>query len=130
MLVPPAPLRRFEGAGRSLIELAVACPGTSNHFSQHSHIREKQVCPVANIKSQIKRNRQAEVRRQRNKAERSTLKTKVKNFISAAEGGDDKAQEMYADVSKSIDQAAAKGLIHKNKAAHQKSRLAKRLAKS
>lgn len=82
---------------------------------------------MANIKSQIKRNRQNESARQRNKAERSTLKTKIKKFVGAAESGDSSATELYAEVSKSLDQAAAKGIIHKNKAANQKSRLAKKL---
>lgn len=83
---------------------------------------------MANIKSQIKRNRQNEARRVRNKGTRSALKTKVKRFLQAADSGDTAAaEEAYREVSKSFDQAAAKGVIHKNKAAHKKSRLAKRL---
>ena len=82
---------------------------------------------MANIKSQIKRNRQNEARRQRNKAARSTLRTKVKNFLSAADSGDNTAQERYQEVSRALDKAASKGVIHKNKAANQKSRLAKKL---
>lgn len=82
---------------------------------------------MANIKSQIKRNRQNEVRRQRNKSERSTLKTEIKKFVAAAESGEDNATELYSSLTKSIDQAAAKGVIHKRKAANQKSRLAKKL---
>lgn len=82
---------------------------------------------MANIKSQIKRNRQSESARQRNKAERSNLKTKIKKFLGAAESGDSSAGDLYAEVSKSLDKAAAKGIIHKNKAANQKSRLAKKL---
>jgi small subunit ribosomal protein S20 len=84
---------------------------------------------MANIKSQIKRNRQNEVRRQRNKGERSSLRTKIKNFVSTVESGDTaKAQESYPEITRALDQAAAKGLIHKRKAANQKSRLAKKLA--
>jgi small subunit ribosomal protein S20 len=82
---------------------------------------------MANIKSQIKRNRQNEKRRQRNKAERSALKTQIKNYVTAAESGDANAPALYADITKSIDQASAKGIIHSNKAANQKSRLAKKL---
>ncbi|MGH2752981.1 MAG: 30S ribosomal protein S20 [Actinomycetota bacterium] len=82
---------------------------------------------MANIKSQIKRNRQSEVRRQRNKSARSTLRTKVKNFLTAAESGDPSAEERFQEVSRAFDQAASKGIIHKNKAANQKSRLARRL---
>jgi small subunit ribosomal protein S20 len=83
---------------------------------------------MANIKSQIKRNRQSESARQRNKSARSVLKTKVKNFVTAAEAGDDTAQERFQEVSRALDKAASKGIIHKNKAANQKSRLAKKLS--
>ena len=82
---------------------------------------------MANIKSQIKRNRQSELRRQRNKSARSTLRTKVKNFLSAAESGDAGAQESLQEVNRALDKAASKGVIHKNKAANQKSRLARKL---
>lgn len=83
---------------------------------------------MANIKSQIKRNRQNEVRRQRNKSVRSTLRTRIKRYLNAAESGDsDTARQELSGVSKALDQAAAKGVIHKNKAANQKSRLARKL---
>jgi len=83
---------------------------------------------MANIKSQIKRNRQSEAARQRNKSARSSLRTKVKSFLSAAESGDASAQEKLQDVSRALDKAASKGVIHKNKAANQKSRLSKKLS--
>jgi small subunit ribosomal protein S20 len=83
---------------------------------------------MANIKSQIKRNRQNEARRVRNKSTRSALKTKVKNFLQMVEGGDKAgAAEELKSTTKALDQAAAKGVIHKNKAANQKARLARRL---
>lgn len=83
---------------------------------------------MANIKSQIKRNRQNEQRRVRNKSVRSRLKTLSKRFTDAAEGDDrDAAQEAYRVASQAFDKAAAKGVVHKNKAANQKARLAKRL---
>lgn len=82
---------------------------------------------MANIKSQIKRNRQNEARRQRNKTERSDLRTKIKNFFSAVDSGDETAQQRFAEATKALDKAAAKGFIHKNNAANQKSRLAKKL---
>ncbi len=86
---------------------------------------------MANIKSQIKRNRQNELRRQRNKAARSSLRTKVKRYLEAADSGDpNTAQEAYRTVTSALDKAAAKGVIHKNTAANKKSRLAKRLARS
>ena len=84
---------------------------------------------MANIKSQIKRNRQNERRRLRNKAARSEIKTRVKNAVAAAEqGADDRAESVRLAV-KRIDKAAARGVIHKNQAANRKRRLMKRLAK-
>ena len=83
---------------------------------------------MANIKSQIKRNRQSESARQRNKAARSTLRTKTKRFEQAVESGDtEQATEAYAEIARAYDKAASKGIIHRNKAANKKSRLAKRL---
>jgi small subunit ribosomal protein S20 len=83
---------------------------------------------VANIKSQIKRNRQNEVRRLRNKAVTSELKTRVKNAAKAAETGADDVVDKQRLAQKRIDMAAAKGVIHKNAAARKKSRLAKKIA--
>jgi small subunit ribosomal protein S20 len=84
---------------------------------------------MANIKSQIKRNRQNEAARVRNKAKRSALKTQVKRFLDAVETGDrDAAQEAYRGTARAFDKAARAGVIHKNKAANKKSRLAKRLS--
>jgi small subunit ribosomal protein S20 len=83
---------------------------------------------MANIKSQIKRNRQNEQNRMRNKGVRSRLKTLTKRVDAAVESGDEAAaKEALATATKALDQAAAKGVIHSNKAANQKSRLAKRL---
>ncbi|MCU1460412.1 MAG: ribosomal protein [Acidimicrobiales bacterium] len=83
---------------------------------------------MANIKSQIKRNRQNEVRRQRNKAVKSEIKTRIKTAAQSAEAGADDAAEALKQAIKRIDKAAAKGVIHKNQAANRKSRLMKRLA--
>ena len=84
---------------------------------------------MANIASQIKRNKQNEKRRIRNKAVRSELRTRVKAAESAAaEGAEDVEATRLA--IKRIDKAAAKGVIHKNEASRRKSRLAKRLAKA
>ncbi|MDQ3916594.1 MAG: 30S ribosomal protein S20 [Actinomycetota bacterium] len=86
---------------------------------------------MANIKSQIKRNRQNEERRQRNKSTRSALKTRIKRFNDTVESGDaDAAQEAFRDATKALDKAAAKGVLHKNTASNKKSRLAKRLQRS
>jgi small subunit ribosomal protein S20 len=86
---------------------------------------------MANIKSQIKRNRQNERARVRNKSGRSFLKTKVKRFEEAIASGDDQAaREAYRVAARELDKAAGKGIIHRNKAANRKSRLAKRLNSS
>jgi len=83
---------------------------------------------VANIKSQIKRNRQNEKRRVRNKTVRSELRTRTKSAVAAAESGAENAAEAERLAMKRIDKAAQKGVIHKNAAARRKSRLAKRVA--
>ena len=80
---------------------------------------------MANIKSQIKRNRQTEVRRRRNRATRSELRTRIKNAVAAAEAGDESNEATAA--MKQLDKAAARRVIHRNTAARQKSRLQKRL---
>jgi small subunit ribosomal protein S20 len=78
---------------------------------------------VANIKSQIKRNKQNLVRHERNKAVRSELKSRSKSAVTAAEAGADDADERLRLAIKRLDMAAAKGVIHKNQAARRKSRL-------
>jgi len=84
---------------------------------------------MANIQSQIKRNRQNEKRRLRNKAVRSELRTRAKSAVSAFESGAENSAEALRLALKRIDKAAAKGVIHKNQAANRKSRLMKRVAK-
>jgi small subunit ribosomal protein S20 len=84
---------------------------------------------VANIKSQIKRNRQNEKRRLRNKAVKSSLKTAVRKFREAAEGGNvETAVVAMRAASRQLDKAVSKGVIHKNQAANRKSAIAKRAA--
>jgi small subunit ribosomal protein S20 len=84
---------------------------------------------VANIKSQIKRNRQNEKRRLRNKSVKSALKTSVRKFNEAAATGDvEQATALLRDAARKLDKAASKGVIHKNQAANRKSAIAKRLA--
>jgi small subunit ribosomal protein S20 len=84
---------------------------------------------VANIKSQIKRNKTNEKARQRNVAVKSALKTSVRRFRSAAETGDAEAAAAALQVaSKALDKAVSKGVIHKNQAANRKSGMAKRAA--
>jgi small subunit ribosomal protein S20 len=84
---------------------------------------------VANIKSQIKRNKQNEKARQRNKAVKSSLKTSVRKFREAADAGDvAEATEAMRTACANLDKAASKGVIHKNQAANRKSAIAKRAA--
>jgi len=80
---------------------------------------------VANIKSQIKRIRTNELARQRNKAVKSEIRTRVKNAVAAA--GTDAEAEALRLAIKRLDSAASKGVIHKNQAANRKSGLMKRL---
>ena len=81
---------------------------------------------MANIKSQIKRNKQNIVDRDRNKAGKSELRTRTKSAIAAV-GTENEETSLRAAV-KRIDMAAAKGVIHKNQAANKKSGLMKRIA--
>ncbi|HVE45157.1 MAG TPA: 30S ribosomal protein S20 [Acidimicrobiales bacterium] len=78
---------------------------------------------VANIKSQIKRNRQNERLRLRNKSVKSEVKTRVKMAVA------NPSPDTLREAVKKLDMAAAKGIIHKNQAANRKSRLMKRLAR-
>lgn len=79
---------------------------------------------MANIKSQIKRNRQNEKRNERNRAVRSELKTRMKAAVTAAEQGDaDAANEALRMAQKRIDMATAKGVLKKNTASRRKARL-------
>ena len=77
---------------------------------------------VANIKSQIKRNKQNEKARIRNRAVRSELKTAVKRVAAAVEQGNGELAQKEADKAYHLlDKAVAKGVIHKNQAANRKS---------
>ena len=79
---------------------------------------------MANIKSQIKRNRQNAVREARNKSAKSELRTRVKAVRSAVAGNED-ATDALRTAQKEIDQAVSKGRVHPRTAARRKSRLAK-----
>ncbi len=83
---------------------------------------------MANIKSQIKRNKTNEKARQRNVAVKSALKTAVRRFRTAAASGDSEAAATAMQkAGKALDKAASKGVIHKNQAANRKSGMAKQL---
>ncbi|GAB3862384.1 30S ribosomal protein S20 [Dactylosporangium cerinum] len=83
---------------------------------------------MANIKSQIKRNRQNEKRRLRNKSVKSSLKTAIRKFHEATAAGDNEAAAtLLRAATRKLDQAASKGVIHKNQAANRKSAITKKL---
>jgi small subunit ribosomal protein S20 len=81
---------------------------------------------MANIKSQIKRNRQNAVRQARNKAAKSELKTRTKKLLNAASSGEP-TEDLYRAVQQRIDMAVSKGILHPRTAARRKSRLARRV---
>ena len=82
---------------------------------------------MANIKSQIKRNRQNEKLRMRNKSVKSSLKTAIRKFNEAVQAGDaEAARTLLHDASRKLDKAVSKGVIHKNQAANRKSAISKR----
>lgn len=85
---------------------------------------------MANIKSQIKRIRTNETRRQRNQSVKSELRTYIRAFRAAAAAGDkEAATERLRFVSRKLDKAASKGVIHANQAANKKSAMALALNK-
>ena len=81
---------------------------------------------MANIKGQIKRNRQNEKRRVKNKGVRSEINSRVKSVITNADSGTTESEDLKLAIKK-IDKAVAKKILHKNTAARKKSRLVKRL---
>lgn len=84
---------------------------------------------MANIKSQIKRNRTNEKARQRNKAVKSSLKTAVRKFHTAVAAGDqEQATALAKEATRALDKAASKGVIHPNQAANRKSSISKQAA--
>ena len=85
---------------------------------------------MPNIKSAKKRVLVAEMRNARNRAEKSALKTAIKKFEAAAEEGNrTEADGAYKVAVKKVDQAVAKGVLHKNTAAHRKSAMTLKLNK-
>ena len=83
---------------------------------------------MANIKSQIKRNKQNVVARERNKAVKSEMRTRTKSAVTAV--GTDNEEAALRAAIKRIDKAASKGVIHKNQAANRKAKLMKRSARA
>ena len=84
---------------------------------------------MANIKSQIKRNKTNDKAHERNKAVKSELKTAVRRTRDAITAGDKAAAEKaLVTATKKLDKAASKGVIHQNQAANKKSAMAKKVA--
>jgi small subunit ribosomal protein S20 len=109
--------------------LPAPIPDGTARSGPDQHPSNTEAFNVANIKSQIKRNKQNEKRHERNKAVKTNLKTVIRKFREAAEAGDkDNAIELAREASKKLDKAASKGVIHKNQAANRKSSIAKKAA--
>ncbi len=91
--------------------------------------RDQRPCPVANIKSQIKRNKQNDAAHDRNKSVKSALKTSIRRFREAADDGEsDQARELARTANKKLDKAVSAGVIHRNQAANKKAAIAKKAA--
>lgn len=84
---------------------------------------------MPNIKSAIKRVETNKVANERNSAQKAAMRTAIKKFDAAVVENADNKEKLYVLASKAIDKAESKGLIHKNKAGRDKSRLAAKLAK-
>lgn len=83
---------------------------------------------MPNVKSAIKRVKISEKKRARNASAKSAIKTYTRRYEAAiADGDKEGATSLFAKVSSTLDKAASKGIIHKNKAARRKSRLAAKL---
>ncbi|GAA1292909.1 30S ribosomal protein S20 [Streptomyces javensis] len=84
---------------------------------------------MANIKSQIKRNKTNEKARLRNKAVKSELKTAIRRTREAVAAGDaEKAAEAIRIAARKLDKAVSKRVLHKNNAANKKSALAQQVS--
>lgn len=82
---------------------------------------------MANIKSSIKRAKTSVERNAHNTAIKSAMRTAVKKVEAAVVNNDSAAKELFVDAARKLDKAASKGLIHKNAANRQKSRLAQKV---
>lgn len=82
---------------------------------------------MANIKSQIKRNRQNVKRNLANRKVRSEIQTRTKTAVSLIDDGSPEAEQAVVEAVKRIDKAAQRGVLHPNTAARKKSKLARRL---
>ena len=84
---------------------------------------------MANIKSQIKRNKTNAKANERNKAVKSELKTLIRSTKAAVAAGDKAAAEAtFKKAAVKLDKAVSKGVLHKNQASNRKSAIAKQVA--
>ena len=91
-------------------------------------ILSRRVKALANIKSAKKRIKVIQAKTLQNKMFKTQLKTEIKKYEAALAAGDvELAQATYKAATKKIDQAASRGIIHKNAAAHKKSQFTKKL---
>ncbi|WP_035053370.1 30S ribosomal protein S20 [Carnobacterium pleistocenium] len=84
---------------------------------------------MPNIEAAIKRVRTSEKSAVQNNVQKSSMRTAIKKYVQAIEAGNENSEQLLKEAIKSIDMAASKGLIHKNKANRDKSRLSAKLAK-
>ena len=82
---------------------------------------------MANTRSAVKRIKQSEKRRQRNRAARSTIRSTVKAARTALSGKAADAKTAVHDAIRTLDRAVARGVMHRNTAARRKSALARQL---
>ncbi len=94
-----------------------------------AHFSAREVHPLAHSKSALKRWRQNEAHRERNKGVRSGARTAVKKAHTAIEGGSDDAQAAIREAASILDRAAKGNVVHKNAVARHKSRMAKHVNK-
>jgi small subunit ribosomal protein S20 len=108
--------------------ILLLCTDTQANGPYGGDAQIEEVSYLPNIKSAAKRAKLSKARNSANKAKKSALKTVIKKFDAAvAEGNKAAAAEAYSAAVKTVDQAAAKGIVHKNNAARKKSRLTKSL---
>lgn len=84
---------------------------------------------MPNIESAIKRVRTSEKSAVQNNVQKSSMRTAIKKYVQSIEAGNENSEQLLKEAIKAIDMAASKGLIHKNKANRDKSRLTAKLAK-
>ena len=115
---------------RKKFEKGIDFAGQTRYNVELYENNEKGVPPMPNIKSSKKDVIRSKVAYEKNKADKSELKTNLKKFDAALVAGDKTvAEAAYKTAVKSVDQAVIKGLLHKNNAARKKSSMTLKLNK-